>query len=201
MKIICIGRNYVAHVLELKNEIPSSPVIFLKPKTALVHQSYPVHYPEFTDDLQYEAEVVLRICKNGKNIAERHARNYYDKWTIGIDFTARDLQTKLKKQGLPWEMAKAFDGSCVVGDFVDIPKDTKNVPFELYQNEEKVQSGNTDNMIFSFDKIVSFVSKYFTLQMGDLVFTGTPEGVGPVLPYDELVGKLNGAELLKVTII
>lgn len=201
MKIICIGRNYVAHVLELKNEIPSSPVIFLKPKTALVHQSYPVHYPEFTDDLQYEAEVVLRICKNGKNIAERHARNYYDKWTIGIDFTARDLQTKLKKQGLPWEMAKAFDGSCVVGDFVDIPKDMKNVPFELYQNEEKVQSGNTDNMIFSFDKIVSFVSKYFTLQMGDLVFTGTPEGVGPVLPYDELVGKLNGAELLKVTII
>ena len=201
MKIICIGRNYVAHVLELKNEIPSSPVIFLKPKTALVHQSYPVHYPEFTDDLQYEAEVVLRICKNGKNIAERHARNYYDKWTIGIDFTARDLQTKLKKQGLPWEMAKAFDGSCVVGDFVDIPKDMKNVPFELYQNEEKVQSGKTHNMIFSFDKIVSFVSKYFTLQMGDLVFTGTPEGVGPVLPYDELVGKLNGAELLKVTII
>lgn len=201
MKIICIGRNYVAHILELKNEIPSNPVIFLKPKTALVHQSYPIHYPEFTDDLHYEAELVLRVSKNGKNIPERQARNYFDQWTVGIDFTARDVQQRLKAKGLPWELSKAFDGSCVVGNFVPVPKDKTDATFELFINKEKVQSGDTSLMIYSFEKIISYVSKYFTLQMGDLIFTGTPEGVGPVLPYDELSGTLNGEELLQVTIV
>ena len=202
MKIICIGRNYVEHAKELQNEVPSEPVIFIKPKTALAHPHLQIHYPEFTDDLQFEAEVVLKISKNGKFIKERAARQYFDQWTIGIDFTARDVQTRLKAKGLPWELAKAFDGSAAVGQFVPVPDGPlTHYDFALQVNDKTVQQGNTGQMIFSFEKIISYASKYFTLQIGDLIFTGTPAGVGPVLPYDQLNGFLDGEHLLNVEII
>jgi acylpyruvate hydrolase len=201
MKIICIGRNYLSHIEELKNEIPKEPVIFMKPKTAVANLGFQVYYPNFTEDLQFEAEVVVKICKNGKRIKAENARDYFKEWTIGLDLTARDIQTKLKKQGLPWELAKAFDNSAVIGNFVPVPYDTMyDTTFELYQNEERVQLGNTKDMIHSIEQIIAYVSKFFTLQMGDLIFTGTPEGVGMILPYDEFEGKLGGESLLKFTI-
>lgn len=201
MKIICIGRNYIEHIKELDNKVPKEPVIFLKPKTAIANLGFPVYYPKFTDDLQYEAEVVIKICKNGARIKEDQARNYFKEWTVGLDLTARDLQTKLKKQGLPWELSKAFDNSAILGDFVPVPYDTmQNTKFELFQNEERVQLGNTKDMIFPVEKIIAYVSKYFTLQMGDLIFTGTPAGVGTILPYDEFEAKLNGVSLLRFEI-
>lgn len=197
MKIICIGRNYLEHIHEKNNNIPKEPVVFLKPKTAIANLGFPVYYPKFTDDLEYEAEVVVKICKNGSKIKEDQAKNYFREWTVGLDLTARDIQTKLKKQGLPWELSKAFDSSAILGDFVPIPFDKlHNSEFELYQNGERVQIGNTKNMIFSIEKIIAFVSEFFTLQMGDLIFTGTPEGVGTILPYDEFEARLNGDSLL-----
>ncbi len=202
MKIICIGRNYAEHAKELKNEVPVEPVIFMKPKTALLLPEKPLYYPEFTDDLHYECELVVKICKNGKYVQERFASKYYEEITVGIDFTARDLQQKQKEKGLPWEIAKAFDGSAAVGRFVSIPigADINNLNFQLKLNEEVVQDGNSGNMMFGVNKIIAYVSQYFTLNIGDMIFTGTPAGVGPVNVYDKLEGYLQGERLLEVNI-
>ncbi len=193
MKIICIGRNYMEHAKELNNPLPKEPIIFLKPKSALVRSGIPISYPSFTDNLQYECEIVLRICKNGRKIPEKYAQQYYDQWTVGVDLTARDLQNKLKSQGLPWEIAKAFDHSAIVGDFIPIDREqVYNTPFSL-----KV-TGNTAVVIFSFEKIISYVSRFFTLQIGDVIFTGTPKGVGTILPYDKLEGFIDTEKLFEV---
>ncbi len=188
MKIICIGRNYVDHAKELGNEVPDEPVVFMKPKSALLQAHTPFYYPEFTNELHYEAELVLRICKNGKYIQERHASNYYNGITVGIDFTARDIQDEAKKKGLPWEKSKAFDNSAAVGKFIDITPELnkKNINFSLLKNKELMQKGNSGNMIFSFDAIISHVSNYFSLNIGDIIFTGTPAGVGECVVGDEL---------------
>ncbi len=176
MKIICVGRNYAKHAEELKNEVPSEPVIFMKPKNALLQNNHPFYYPEFTDNLHYECELVLRISKNG-HIQERFASKYYDHISVGIDFTARDLQEKQKAKGLPWEIAKSFDNSAVVGKFIPITEtmDLKDTNFCLYKNKEIVQQGNTGDLLFTFDKLIAYISRYFTLNIGDLVFTGTPK--------------------------
>ena len=188
MKIICIGRNYADHVKELGNEIPDEPVIFMKPKSALLQAHTPFYYPEFTNELHYECELVLRVCKNGKYIQERHASNYYNGITVGIDFTARDLQDEAKKKGLPWEKSKAFDNSAAVGKFIDITPEInkKNINFTFYKNKELVQKGNSSQMIFSFDAIIANISNYFSLNIGDIIFTGTPAGVGECVVGDAL---------------
>jgi len=202
MKIICVGRNYAEHAKELNNDIPKEPVIFMKPKGAVLLPEKPLYYPEFTDDLQYECEVVVKICKNGKHIQEKFANKYYDQVTLGIDFTARDLQNKLKNKGLPWEIAKGFDGSAAVGTFVPITAETNvhNLAFQLKLNDKTVQDGHTRDMIFSIDKIIAYVSMFFTINIGDLIFTGTPAGVGPVAPDDKLEGYLQGNKVLEVDI-
>jgi 2-keto-4-pentenoate hydratase/2-oxohepta-3-ene-1,7-dioic acid hydratase in catechol pathway len=188
MKIICIGRNYADHAKELGNDVPDEPVIFMKPKSALLQSHTPFYYPEFTNELHYECELVLRVSKNGKYIQERYAQNYYNGITVGIDFTARDLQDELKKKGLPWEKAKAFDNSAAVGKFIDLTPafNKKNMNFCLYKNKELMQQGNSGDMIFSFDSIVSHISNYFSLNIGDLIFTGTPAGVGECVVGDEI---------------
>jgi 2-keto-4-pentenoate hydratase/2-oxohepta-3-ene-1,7-dioic acid hydratase in catechol pathway len=202
MKIICIGRNYAEHAKELGNDIPDEPVIFMKPKSALLQSHTPFYYPEFSNELHYECELVLRVCKNGKYIQERHAGNYYNGITVGIDFTARDLQDELKKKGLPWEKAKAFDNSAAVGKFIDITSaiDKKNINFSLYNNKELVQKGNSSQMIFSFDSIVSHISNYFSLNIGDLIFTGTPAGVGECVVGDQLEAFFEDQNLLNVEV-
>lgn len=193
MKIICVGRNYAAHAAELKNEIPENPVIFMKPDTALVKNNAPVYYPDFTEDLHYEVELVVRISKMGKHIEEKFASKYYDEFGLGIDFTARDIQSELKQKGLPWERAKAFDQSAVIGEFwpIDEFNDHEDISFELLKNNEVVQRGNTSDMLFGIDRLVSNVSQICTLKVGDLIFTGTPSGVGPVKRGDSLRGVLN----------
>lgn len=202
MKIICIGRNYAEHAKELGNEIPEEPVIFMKPKSALLQAHTPFYYPEFTNELHYECELVLRVSKNGKYIQERHAGNYYNGITVGIDFTARDIQEECKKKGLPWEKAKAFDNSAAVGKFIDIAADfnKKNIQFSLKKNNEKVQHGNSKDMIFSFDSIVANISNYFSLNIGDLIFTGTPAGVGECVVGDELEAFMEDKSLLSLGI-
>ena len=202
MKIFCVGRNYVSHAKELGNVVPEEPIIFMKPKSALLLPEKPVYYPEFTDDLQYECELVIRINKNGKYIQERFARKYYNEVSVGIDFTARDLQQKLKDKGLPWEISKAFDASAAVGKFITITPETdlQALNFELKLNAHSVQKGNTADMIFSVNRIIEYASKYFTLNIGDLIFTGTPAGIGPVTVYDKLEGYLEGQKLLDVDI-
>lgn len=199
MKIICIGRNYAEHAKELNNAIPSDPVIFMKSKNALLTDQKPLYYPEFTNDLQFECELVVKICKNGKYIQEKFASKYYNEITLGIDFTARDLQEQQKQKGLPWEIAKAFDGSAAVGRFISIPegKDIQKLHFELLLNNETRQKGDTSDMIFSVDKIVAYVSQFFTLNIGDLIFTGTPKGVGSLSVQDKLEGILEGEKLLE----
>ena len=187
MKIICIGRNYAEHAQELGNEIPDSPVIFMKPDTAVLKKGSDFYIPEFSDDVHYELEVVLKISKGGKYIQEENAHKYYDEIGLGIDFTARDLQSQLKAKGLPWELSKGFDGSAVVSEFYKKEDfDMKNINFSLMKNKEEVQNGNTSLMIFSPEKIIAFVSQYFTLRVGDLIFTGTPKGVGKVSENDIL---------------
>lgn len=198
MKIFCVGRNYPAHASELKNEIPQEPVIFIKPESALVKGNDPVAIPEFTNDLQYELEVVLRIGKEGKNLNAVRANEYFSEWTVGIDFTARDIQNELKSKGLPWELAKAFDGAALVGGFIPIAEQMNQADFELKRNQRTVQKGNTAHMLFPFEYLVSFISRYFRLTPGDLIFTGTPSGVGKVSPGDQLSGYLNGSCLLDV---
>ena len=193
MKIICIGRNYADHAKEMKSELPTEPIFFLKPDTALLKNGNPFFYPEFTKDLHYECELVVQIQKVGKNIAEKFAPKYYSKVTLGIDFTARDLQQNCKEKGLPWEIAKAFEHSAPLSNkFIEISSlDFENLTFELYKNGEKVQTGHTSDMIFSIDKLIAYVSKFMTLKTGDLLFTGTPAGVGPVQIGDKLEGFLN----------
>lgn len=191
MKIFCVGRNYIAHAAELNNQVPEQPVIFMKPETALADNSEPLLIPSFTADLQHELEVVLFINKAGKNIPAENAADYFSDWTVGIDFTARDLQNKLKEKGLPWELAKSFDGAAVVGNFIPIESRKPVAAFYLKKNGNIVQQGNTKDMLFSFSTIISFISTYFTLEAGDLIFTGTPAGVSKVLPGDRLAGYLN----------
>ncbi len=202
MKIICVGRNYAEHAKELGNDIPDEPVIFMKPKSALLQSHTPFYYPEFTNELHYECELVLRICKNGKYIQERHAGNYYNGITTGIDFTARDVQDELKKKSLPWEKAKAFDNSAAIGKFIDITPELnkKNINFCLYKNKELVQQGNSSKMIFNFDSIIEHISNYFSLNIGDLIFTGTPAGVGECVVGDELEGFIEDQKLLSLEV-
>lgn len=202
MKIICVGRNYADHAKELNNEVPKAPVIFMKPKTAVLLPGKQLYYPEFTDDLQYEAEMVVRITKNGKFIQEKFAHKYYGDVTIGIDFTARDVQREQQQKGLPWEIAKAFDGSAAVGSFSKITAETdvSNIAFQLKKNGETVQDGHTRNMLFSVDKIIAYVSQYFTLNIGDMIFTGTPAGVGRVDAGDTLEAYMQGYKVLEVEV-
>ena len=203
MKIFCVGRNYGAHAKELGNDVPEEPVIFMKPKSALLQANTPFYYPEFTNELHYEAEIVLRVCKNGRHILERQAAKYYDSYSLGIDFTARDVQNELKKKGLPWEKAKAWDNSALLSN-VWFPFDVtnKNAPinFSLHKNEKIVQSGNTKDMIFSFNNIVSHISNYFSLNIGDLIYTGTPAGVGECLPGDSLKGFIEEEKVFELDI-
>jgi len=202
MKIICIGRNYTEHIEELGNEKPKEPVIFLKPDTAILPKKMPFIIPEFSDDVHYEVEVVVRINRVGKYIAPKFAHKYYEEIGLGIDFTARDLQKKLKEKGLPWEKAKSFDGAAVIGKF--LPKselgDINNLSFSLKKNDETVQIGNTSKMIHSIDEIISHVSEYFTLKIGDYIFTGTPSGVGKVSENDVLRGYIGEEEMFKIKV-
>ena len=201
MKIICIGRNYAEHAKELGNEIPESPVIFMKPDTAVLKKGSDFYIPEFSDDIHYELEVVLKISKGGKYIQEENADKYYDEICLGIDFTARDLQSELKAKGLPWELSKGFDGSAVISDFYKkVDFDMKNINFSLMKNKEEVQNGNTSLMIFSPEKIIAFVSQYFTLRVGDLIFTGTPKGVGKVSENDILEAFLEDQKVFDLQI-
>jgi 2-keto-4-pentenoate hydratase/2-oxohepta-3-ene-1,7-dioic acid hydratase in catechol pathway len=202
MKIICVGRNYIDHAKELGNDVPTEPVIFMKPKSALIQAHTPFYYPEFTNELHYECELVIRICKNGKYIQERHAQNYYNAITVGIDFTARDIQQELKKKGLPWEKAKAFDNSAAIGKFVEFTPaiNKKNINFSFSKNDEVVQKGNSGEMIFSIDFLVSHISNYFSLNIGDVIFTGTPAGVGECSVGDALEGFMENESLLKIDV-
>lgn len=202
MKIFCIGRNYIEHAKELGNEVPDEPVIFMKPKSALLQSHTPFYYPEFSNELHYECELVLRVCKNGKYISERQASKYYNGITAGIDFTARDIQAELKKKGLPWEKAKAWDSSAVVGNWKDITPEMlkKPIKFSLNKNDENVQTGITTDMIFTFDQIVSHISNYFSLNIGDLIYTGTPAGVGECVVGDILQGYLEQEKMFELEI-
>ena len=202
MKIFCVGRNYVAHASELDNEIPDEPIIFMKPKSALLQPHTPFYYPEFTNELHYESELVLRISKNGKYIQEKFASKYYDAVTVGIDFTARDIQNQLKEKGLPWEKAKAWDNSAAVGKWILLSniKSKKDINFCLYKNKELVQQSNSGLMIHNFDEIVAYISTYFSVNIGDLVFTGTPAGVGELVVGDELEGFIEDESLMQLDI-
>jgi acylpyruvate hydrolase len=200
MKIICIGRNYAEHAKELNNPLPTEPVFFMKPDTALLLKNQPFYYPEFTNDLHHEIEVVVRIDKAGKYILPEFAHNYYNAVTVGIDFTARDLQQKCKEKGLPWELAKAFDKSAPMGNFISIEKFKKTIDtldFHLDINGKTVQKANTSSMIFNINQIIAYVSQFVSLRLGDLIFTGTPSGVGPVKIGDVLSCYLEGKKLLE----
>ena len=202
MKIFCVGRNFAAHAEELGNEIPDEPVIFMKPKSALLQPHAPFYYPEFTNELHYECELVLRISKNGKYIQEKFASKYYDAVTTGIDFTARDIQNELKAKGLPWEKAKAWDNSAVIGKWVTFAevKNKKDINFGLYKNKELAQQGNSSSMIHNFDSIVAYISNFFSVNIGDVIFTGTPAGVGEAVVGDELEGFLEDVSMFKMEI-
>lgn len=202
MKIICVGRNYTAHIKELANEKPKDPVLFLKPDTALLQRKQPFFIPHFTDEVHYEVEVLVRINRIGKHIQKSFAHKYYDEIGLGIDFTARKLQAELKAKGLPWEKSKAFDGAALVGDWRPKKqyKNTDNISFELFKNESRVQEGNTAQMLFKIDELIAYCSTFFTLKIGDIIFTGTPAGVGPVAIDDVLEGKLEGESLFSVKV-
>lgn len=201
MKIFCIGRNYAEHAKELNNEVPDEPVIFMKPATALLLENKPFFIPEFSQDIHHEIEVVIRISKKGKHIQEEFAHRYFEQFSLGIDFTARDLQSQLKSKGLPWEKAKAFDHSAVLGKWMDKSDyDLNNLSFNLIKNEILVQQGNTNDMIFSLHNLIAQVSKYFTLEQGDLIYTGTPSGVSAVRIGDELVGKIGDIRVFSTEI-
>lgn len=200
MKIICVGRNYAEHIAELNNQTPDSPVIFLKPETAQLRPGEDFYYPEFSKDVHYEVELVVKINKAGKNIEEKFAHKYYSEIGIGVDFTARDLQSELKAKGLPWELAKAFNGSAPVSDFVPVSDyaDVQDINFSLDVNGETRQNGNSSMMIYRINYLTSFVSKYFMLKTGDLIFTGTPKGVGPVKIGDKLTASIEGKKMLEL---
>ena len=200
MKIICIGRNYVEHAREMSSPLPSSPIFFLKPDTSILRTSN-FYYPKFTNLLHYECEVVIRITKVGKNIQKRYANTYYSEFTLGIDFTARDIQTECKKSGLPWEKAKGFDNSAPLSNkWLNIDDFNENIGFHLVKNNQIVQKGDTKNMIFSFDEIISYISTFITLKKGDLIFTGTPAGVGEVAIGDSLEAYVGSEMLLDLKI-
>ncbi len=202
MKIICIGRNYTNHIEELKNERPTEPVVFMKPDSAVLLKQHPFVIPEFSEDVHHEVEIIVKINKVGKYIETKFAHKYYDEISVGIDFTARDLQAKLKAKGLPWEKAKAFDGSAVIGEF--LPKSQfsslENITFELKKNNETAQIGDSSLMLWKIDELISYVSQFFTLKIGDIIFTGTPEGVAAVKPDDVLEGFLEGQQLFRIQV-
>ena len=204
MKIICVGWNYSQHNAEMgRMEKPQNPIIFLKPDSALLKENKPFFIPEFSSQIEYEAELVFKISRLGKNIAEKFAHRYYSEVALGIDFTARDLQQQARQTGSPWEISKGFDGSAVISNFVSLQKfeNQQNINFSLYKNEQKVQCGNSDEMIFSIDAIISYVSTFFTLKTGDLIFTGTPAGVGKVEIGDKITGFLEEKEMLNFRIL
>jgi|UniRef100_UPI004048D1FA 2-keto-4-pentenoate hydratase/2-oxohepta-3-ene-1,7-dioic acid hydratase in catechol pathway len=201
MKIICIGRNYANHIAELANERPESPVVFLKPDSAILPNKNPFFIPPFSDDVHYEVEVLVKINKVGKHIETKFAHKYYDEIGLGIDFTARDVQAKCKEKGLPWEKAKAFDGSAVVGDFYSKDEfDLENISFQLDKNGSIVQDGNTSSMLWKIDELISYVSQYFTLKKGDILYTGTPAGVGRVEEDDVLTGIIAGKQAFQIRV-
>ena len=202
MKIICIGRNYAAHIEELKNEKPGQPVVFLKPDTALIKGEAPFYYPDFSTNIHHEIELVLKISKEGKYIQPQFAHRYFEEIGLGIDFTARDLQDQCKAKGLPWEIAKAFNGSAPIGNFKPVSEfsELKNIDFHLEINGEVKQKGNTSLMLFDFATIISYVSQFFTLKKGDLIYTGTPAGVGPVQTGDQLIGFIGNEKMLHVEV-
>lgn len=202
MKIICIGRNYADHISELKNERPSDPVIFLKPDTAILLKKQPFFIPDFSNDVHHEVEILVKINRIGKHIEKQFAHKYYDEIGLGIDFTARDLQSKLKEKGLPWEKAKAFDGAAVIGEF--LPKsnfeNVNNINFHLENNGKVVQNGNTSLMLWKIDELIEYISKYFTLKIGDIIFTGTPAGVSKVNPNDRLAGFVENTKVFSILV-
>jgi len=202
MKLICIGRNYAQHISELKNEKPTEPVIFLKPDTAILLKKQPFFIPDFSDEVHHEVEVLVKINRVGKHIDSKFAHKYYDQIGLGIDFTARDLQKKLKDKGLPWEKSKAFDGSAVVGKWVSKSsfEDLSNLPFSLYKNNKVVQSSTTNEMLWNMDELISYVSQFFTLKIGDIIFTGTPSGVSRVDPEDSLRGYIGEEEFFSIKV-
>ncbi len=202
MKLICIGRNYAKHIEELANERPTDPVVFLKPDSSILLKQHPFVIPPFSNDVHYEVEVLVKIKKLGKYIDKKFAPTYYDEIGLGIDFTARDLQSQLKEKGLPWEKAKGFDGAAVIGEWMsktDFPS-VDDVSFTLEKNGEVVQDGNTREMLWKIDELVSYVSQFFTLKIGDIIFTGTPAGVGPVTINDKLVGKIGDRQLFSINV-
>ena len=200
MKIICIGRNYTQHIEELQNERPDEPLVFMKPDSAVLLKQHPFVIPEFSEDIHHELEIIVKINKVGKYIDEKFAHKYYDEIGVGIDFTARDLQQKLKDKGLPWEKAKAFDGSAVIGDFLSKNNfnSLENLTFEMTKNGATVQKGNSSHMLWKIDALIAHISQFFTLKIGDIIFTGTPEGVGLVKPNDILEGFLEGNKLFRI---
>ena len=202
MKIICVGRNYAKHIEELNNERPDAPVIFLKPDTAIHPKDQPFYIPDFSNEIHHEIELIVRISKVGKYIDQKFAHKYYEEIGIGIDFTARDLQQKLKDKGLPWEISKAFDGSAIIGDFLqkDILLSKQSINFELKNNGNTVQLGDSAHMIWKIDELISYVSQFFTLKKGDIIFTGTPEGVAAIKPNDVLEGFLENNKLLRLQV-
>lgn len=202
MKIICIGRNYAKHIEELENERLAEPVLFLKPDSAILPKNHPFYIPAFSDDIHYEVEILVKINRLGKHIATKFAHKYYDEIGLGIDFTARDLQAKLKQKGLPWEKAKGFDGSAVISKFVNknAYQDLNKLSFTLEKNDQVVQKGTTSAMLWKIDELIAYVSKFMTLKIGDIIFTGTPAGVGKVAPEDKLTGKIEGKTFFETQI-
>ncbi len=202
MKIVCIGRNYTAHIEELENEKPEDPVVFIKPDTSVLLKKQPFFIPDFSEDVHHEVEILIKINRVGKHIDRKFAHKYYDQIGLGIDFTARDLQHKLKEKGLPWEKAKSFDGATVIGDWVDKKQflDVNDINFTLEKNGEIVQKGNTKFMLWKIDELIEYVSKYFTLKIGDVIFTGTPAGVGAVKAEDVLIGFIDKKQLFSIRI-
>ena len=197
MKIICVGRNYIDHINELSNQKPTEPVLFMKPDTSVLLKTFPFVIPDFSNDVHHEVEVLVKICKVGKSISPKFAHKYYDQIGLGVDFTARDVQSKLKEKGLPWEIAKGFDGATVIGDFVDKDQfdNLQNISFQLKKNNEVVQNGNTQDMLWQIDELISYISQFFTLKIGDIIFTGTPSGVSKVNSGDALEGFLEDKKM------
>ena len=202
MKLICIGRNYTEHIKELENEKPTDPVIFLKADTAILLKKQPFFIPDFSNDIHHEVEILVKINRVGKHIDKKFAHKYYNEIGLGIDFTARDLQNKLKEKGLPWEKAKAFDGAAVIGDWIPVKNinDVNAIEFSLKKNDKIVQLGNTSHMLWKIDEIIEYVSKYFTLKIGDIIFTGTPAGVGKVIANDKLKGFIEDKLMFSITV-
>ncbi|PIA78072.1 2-hydroxyhepta-2,4-diene-1,7-dioate isomerase [Gaetbulibacter sp. 4G1] len=202
MKLICIGRNYTEHIKELENEKPSNPVVFLKPDTAILLKKQPFFIPDFSNEVHHEVEVLVKINRVGKYIDKKFAHKYYKEIGLGIDFTARDLQSQLKVKGLPWEKAKAFDGSAVVGNWLSTEEieNVDDINFTLQKNDTIVQQGNTSHMLWKIDELIEYVSKYFTLKIGDIIFTGTPAGVGKVIANDKLKGFIENKEMFSITV-